>query len=47
MCIRDSGSGRARLLADLAALRAVIGGPGASERFARRMVGELRDDTKQ
>ena len=45
--ILPGGSGRARMLADLAELRAVIGGPGASERFARRMVGELRDDTKQ
>ena len=26
-------------------LRRIIGGPGASERFARRMVGELRRDS--
>ncbi|MDE7305379.1 MAG: lipid-A-disaccharide synthase [Alistipes sp.] len=37
------GIKRDRMLADFEELRAVIGGPGASERFARRMVEELRD----
>lgn len=36
------GAKRERMLADFAHLRAVIGGPGASERFARRMVEELK-----
>ncbi len=40
--ILTGGAERARMLADFDELRAVIGGPGASERFARRMVGELR-----
>lgn len=37
------GAKRDRMLADFEELRAVIGGPGASERFARRMVEELDD----
>ncbi len=37
------GAKRDRMLADFEELRAVIGGPGASERFARRMVEELND----
>lgn len=36
------GAKRERMLADFDELRAVIGGPGASERFARRMVEELK-----
>ncbi|MDE7344718.1 MAG: lipid-A-disaccharide synthase, partial [Alistipes sp.] len=32
------GEKRARMLADFEELRTVIGGPGASERFARKMV---------
>jgi len=36
------GEKRARMLADFDELRAVIGGPGASERFARRMVETLK-----
>ena len=34
--------GNAALLPRNEELRTVIGGPGASERFARRMVGELK-----
>lgn len=40
--ILPGGEKRARMLSDFEELRAVIGGPGASERFARRMVDELR-----
>jgi len=40
------GAKRGRMLADFAELRAVIGGPGASDRFARRMVEELRKNRK-
>lgn len=36
------GAGREQMLADFAQLRAIIGGAGASERFARRMVEELK-----
>ncbi|MCM1150857.1 MAG: lipid-A-disaccharide synthase [Alistipes sp.] len=36
------GEKRARMLADFEELRTVIGAPGASERFARRMAEELR-----
>ena len=36
------GEKRGRMLADFAELRTVIGGPGASDRFAARMVAELR-----
>ncbi|MDE6375323.1 MAG: lipid-A-disaccharide synthase, partial [Alistipes sp.] len=36
------GEKRTRMLADFEELRTIIGGPGASERFARRMVEELR-----
>lgn len=35
------GAKREKMLADFDCLRTVIGGPGASERFAARMVGEL------
>ena len=38
------GAKRARMLADFDELRTVIGGPGASERFARRMVELLRNE---
>ena len=38
------GAKRGRMLADFDELRAVIGGPGASERFARRMVEELSNE---
>jgi len=44
--ILRGGAKRAEMLADFAELRAVIGGPGASERFARRMVEELRKNRK-
>ncbi len=37
------GSKREKMLADFDCLRTVIGGPGASDRFAARMVGELED----
>lgn len=39
--ILAGGPERERMLADFEELRAVIGGAGASRRFARRMVGEL------
>ena len=42
--ILPGGAKRGRMEADFEELRAVIGGPGASERFARRMVGELKTD---
>lgn len=35
------GAKREKMLADFDCLRTVIGGPGASDRFAARMVGEL------
>ena len=38
------GAKRARMLADFDELRTVIGGPGASERFARRMVELLHNE---
>ncbi len=38
------GSKRKKMLADFHELRTIIGGPGASERFARRMVEELKKD---
>lgn len=37
------GEKRRRMLADFEELRAVIGGPGASDRFAKRMVEELKN----
>ena len=40
--ILPGGAKRGRMVADFEELRTVIGGPGASERFARRMVGELK-----
>lgn len=40
--ILPGGAKRGRMEADFEELRTVIGGPGASERFARRMVGELK-----
>ena len=40
--ILPGGAKRARMEADFRELRAVIGGPGASERIARRMVEELK-----
>ncbi|MDE5708786.1 MAG: lipid-A-disaccharide synthase [Alistipes sp.] len=40
--IAAGGEKRTRMLADFEELRTIIGGPGASERFARRMVEELR-----
>lgn len=42
--ILPGGAKRGRMESDFEELRAVIGGPGASERFARRMVGELKTD---
>ncbi|MDE6446610.1 MAG: lipid-A-disaccharide synthase [Alistipes sp.] len=41
------GAKRDRMLADFDELRTVIGGPGASERFARRMVEELRREKQE
>ena len=41
--ILPDGERRERMLADFRELRAVIGGPGASERFARRMVELLKN----
>lgn len=38
------GAKRDRMLADFGELKAIIGGPGASERFARRMVELLRQE---
>ena len=35
------GSKRGKMLADFGELKTIIGGPGASERFAARMVAEL------
>ena len=40
--ILRGGKKRARMLSDFEELRAVIGGPGASDRFARRIVEFLR-----
>lgn len=40
--ILTGGAARERMLRDFDGLRAVIGGPGASERFARRMVDLLK-----
>ncbi len=40
------GAKRQRMLDDFAELRRIIGGPGASDRFARRMVEELRKSRK-
>ena len=42
--ILPGGAKRARMEADFRELRTVIGGPGASERIARRMVEELKTD---
>lgn len=42
--ILPGGEERERMLADFAELRTVIGGPGASERFAERIVDELRKE---
>ncbi len=42
--ILPDGTERARMLADFDELRTIIGGPGASERFARRMVEELQKE---
>lgn len=44
--IVEGGPKRARMLADFDALRTLIGGPGASERFAARMVEELHSKFK-
>ena len=37
----EGGSKREKMLSDFDELRKVIGGPGASDRFAARMVAEL------
>ena len=39
--ILRGGSKRGKMLADFGELKTIIGGPGASERFAARMVAEL------
>lgn len=44
--ILRGGCRRKKMLADFAELKAVIGGPGASERFARRMVELLKNDKR-
>ncbi len=44
--ILAGGAKRQRMLDDFAELRRIIGGPGASDRFARRMVEELRKSRK-
>ncbi|GFI54450.1 lipid-A-disaccharide synthase [Alistipes sp.] len=44
--ILTGGSDRERMLGDFARLREIIGPAGASERFARRMVDILRNDSK-
>lgn len=44
--ILPGGAERARMLADFDELRRIIGGAGASDRFARRMVEELRSDKR-
>lgn len=44
--ILRGGCRREKMLADFAELKAVIGGPGASERFARRMVELLKNDKR-
>ena len=41
------GAERDRMLADFEELRTIIGGPGASERFARRMVELLRQEKQE
>ncbi len=40
------GAKRGKMLADFDELRTVIGGPGASERFAARMVEELKKENR-
>ncbi len=40
------GEKRERMLADFEELRRIVGGPGASERFARRMAEELASKTR-
>ncbi len=40
--ILDGGAKRERMLRDFDELRTIIGGPGASDRFAARMVSELQ-----
>ena len=40
------GSKREKMLADFDELRTVIGGPGASDRFAKRMVEELKKEIR-
>ena len=40
------GAKREKMLADFDELRTVIGGPGASERFAARMVEELKKENR-
>ena len=40
------GSKREKMLADFDELRTVIGGPGASDRFAERMVEELKKENR-
>ena len=44
--ILAGGEKRAKMLADFDELRATIGGPGASDRFARRMAEELRKENR-
>ena len=43
--ILHGGSKRGKMLADFGELQTIIGGPGASERFAARMVAELHAQT--
>ena len=41
--ILDGGAKRGRMLSDFAELHAIMGGAGASERFARRMADEIQN----
>ena len=41
-CIVEGGSSHERMMADYGELARIVGGAGASERFARRMVEELK-----
>lgn len=45
--ILPAGEKRAKMLADFEELRSIIGGEGASERFAEAMVKELRGKSKE
>lgn len=44
--IVEGGSERAKMLADFGRLREIIGGAGASGRFAARMVEDLKENVR-